>query len=104
MKTEGSVAERVRRQAKLLLLVVLGFMAIVSIWTPLAFGSRDFQGPRVAPHAGAWIETTQVQAALESLRSPLMRGRGSKPLCVQMAADHGWGDAALRGTIEPSGF
>jgi cytochrome d ubiquinol oxidase subunit II len=37
MKTEGSVAERVRRQAKLLLLVVLGFMAIVSIWTPLAF-------------------------------------------------------------------
>ena len=37
MKTEGSVARRARTQAKLLLLVVLGFMAIVSIWTPLAF-------------------------------------------------------------------
>src|SRR6476659_7066865 len=37
MKTEGSVATRARSQAKLLLLVVLGFMAIVSIWTPFAF-------------------------------------------------------------------
>jgi hypothetical protein len=40
-----------------------------------------FSRPSGRPHAGAWIETTQVQAALESLRSPLMRGRGSKPLC-----------------------
>src|SRR6185295_14020657 len=37
MKTEGSVANRARIEAKLLLLVVLGFMAIVSIWTPFAF-------------------------------------------------------------------
>src|ERR1700719_1828803 len=37
MKTEGSVAERARIEAKLLLLAVLGFMAIVSLWTPLAF-------------------------------------------------------------------
>jgi cytochrome d ubiquinol oxidase subunit II len=37
MKTEGSVATRARIEAKLLLLAVLGFMAIVSIWTPLAF-------------------------------------------------------------------
>jgi cytochrome d ubiquinol oxidase subunit II len=37
MKTEGSVAERARMQAKLLLLAVLAFMAIVSLWTPLAF-------------------------------------------------------------------
>ncbi len=37
MKTEGSVARRARTQAKLLLLAVLGFMAIVSLWTPLAF-------------------------------------------------------------------
>src|SRR3954462_13116910 len=37
MKTEGSIANRARIEAKLLLLVVLGFMAIVSIWTPLAF-------------------------------------------------------------------
>ena len=36
MKTEGPVAERARRQAKVLLLAVLGFMAAVSLWTPLA--------------------------------------------------------------------
>jgi cytochrome d ubiquinol oxidase subunit II len=33
---EGPVAERARRQAKILLLAVLGFMAAVSLWTPLA--------------------------------------------------------------------
>jgi cytochrome bd ubiquinol oxidase subunit II len=37
MKTDGSVATRARIEAKLLLLAVLGFMAVVSIWTPLAF-------------------------------------------------------------------
>jgi cytochrome bd ubiquinol oxidase subunit II len=37
MKTEGSVAQRARMEAKLLLLAVLAFMAIVSLWTPLAF-------------------------------------------------------------------
>ena len=37
MKTEGAVAERARGQAKVLLLAVLGFMAVVSLWTPLAF-------------------------------------------------------------------
>ncbi len=37
MKTDGIVAGRARIQAKLLLLAVLAFMAIVSIWTPLAF-------------------------------------------------------------------
>ncbi len=36
MKTEGAVAERARGQARLLLLVVLAFMAAVSLWTPLA--------------------------------------------------------------------
>jgi cytochrome bd ubiquinol oxidase subunit II len=37
MKTDGSVANRARVQAKLLLLAVIGFMAIVSVWTPIAF-------------------------------------------------------------------
>ncbi|MET0277724.1 MAG: cytochrome d ubiquinol oxidase subunit II [Pseudorhodoplanes sp.] len=37
MKTEGEVAERARGQAKMLLLVVLGFMALVSLYTPYAF-------------------------------------------------------------------
>jgi cytochrome d ubiquinol oxidase subunit II len=41
MKTDGVVADRARAHAKLLLLGVLGFMGIVSLWTPLAF-------PRIA--------------------------------------------------------
>jgi cytochrome d ubiquinol oxidase subunit II len=36
MKTEGPVAVCARGQAKWLLLAVLGFMAVVSLWTPLA--------------------------------------------------------------------
>jgi cytochrome bd ubiquinol oxidase subunit II len=41
MKTEGAVAERARGQAKICLLLVLGFMAVVSLWTPLSI-------PRIA--------------------------------------------------------
>jgi cytochrome bd ubiquinol oxidase subunit II len=41
MKTDGELAERSRAHAKLLLLAVLGFMALVSLWTPIAF-------PRIA--------------------------------------------------------
>jgi cytochrome d ubiquinol oxidase subunit II len=36
MKTEGPVAERARTQSKQFLLAVLAFMAVVSVWTPLA--------------------------------------------------------------------
>ena len=36
MKTEGPVAERARQQAKMLAAGVLVFMAVVSLWTPLA--------------------------------------------------------------------
>ncbi len=35
-KTEGPVAERARRQARMLLLALMGFAALVSLWTPLA--------------------------------------------------------------------
>jgi cytochrome d ubiquinol oxidase subunit II len=37
VKVEGPVANRAREQAKLLLIGVLAFMAIVSLWTPIAF-------------------------------------------------------------------
>jgi cytochrome d ubiquinol oxidase subunit II len=50
MKTEGSVAERARSHAKLLLLLVLACMAIVSLWTPLAFeriAERWFSLPNI---------------------------------------------------------
>jgi cytochrome d ubiquinol oxidase subunit II len=50
MKTEGAVAERARAQAKALLLAVLAFMGVVSIWTPLAFeriAERWFSLPNI---------------------------------------------------------
>jgi cytochrome d ubiquinol oxidase subunit II len=36
MKTDGMVAERARREAKFLLLAVLAFMVVVSVWTPFS--------------------------------------------------------------------
>ena len=50
LKTEGAIATRARRQAKSLLLVVLAFMAAVSVWTPLAFeriAERWFAMPNI---------------------------------------------------------
>ena len=50
MKTDGVVAERGRIHAKLLLLAVLAFMAVVSVWTPLAFeriAARWFSTPNI---------------------------------------------------------
>src|SRR5207244_9947199 len=50
MKTEGPVAERAREQAKALLIAVLGFMAAVSLWTPLAvprIAARWFSLPNI---------------------------------------------------------
>ena len=50
MKTEGAVATRARGQAKVLLLAVLAFMGVVSLWTPLAFeriAERWFSTPNI---------------------------------------------------------
>jgi cytochrome bd ubiquinol oxidase subunit II len=50
MKTDGAVAERARVQAKALLVAVLAFMAVVSLWTPLAFeriAARWFSTPNI---------------------------------------------------------
>jgi len=50
MKTEGPVAERARVQSKQLLLAVLAFMAVVSLWTPLAqprIAERWFSLPNI---------------------------------------------------------
>jgi cytochrome bd ubiquinol oxidase subunit II len=50
MKTEGTVAERSRRQAKILLLAVLAFMGAVSLWTPVAIeriAARWFSTPNI---------------------------------------------------------
>ena len=50
MKTDGEVAARAKQHARLLLLAVLAFMAIVSLWTPLAFeriAARWFVTPNI---------------------------------------------------------
>jgi cytochrome bd ubiquinol oxidase subunit II len=50
MKTEGAVADRARRHAKELLIVVLVFMAAVSLWTPLTIpriAQRWFSAPNI---------------------------------------------------------
>jgi cytochrome bd ubiquinol oxidase subunit II len=51
MKTEGEIAARARRHAKMLLVAVLLFMAAVSLWTPLAIApvaERWFSWPNIA--------------------------------------------------------
>jgi cytochrome d ubiquinol oxidase subunit II len=50
LKTDGTVAERARGQAKGLLIAVLAFMAVVSIWTPVAF----------EPIARRWFSTPNI--------------------------------------------
>src|SRR5690625_4712795 len=58
-----------------------------ALWSPLRQGrgsklhqrQRERRGRRVAPHAGAWIETLAATASLTgSTQSPLTQGRGSK--------------------------
>ncbi len=50
MKTEGPVTERARGQAKICLLLVLGCMGAVSLWTPLSIpriAERWFSSPNI---------------------------------------------------------
>jgi cytochrome d ubiquinol oxidase subunit II len=50
LRTEGTVAQRSRAQAKILLLAVLAAMALVSLWTPLEFeriAARWFTTPNI---------------------------------------------------------
>jgi len=50
MKTDGEVAMRAKAHAKLALVAVLGFMALVSLWTPLQFeriAARWFTAPNI---------------------------------------------------------
>jgi cytochrome bd ubiquinol oxidase subunit II len=50
MKTEGELATRARTHAKALLLAVLAFMGLVSLWTPFAFpliAERWFSLPNI---------------------------------------------------------
>src|SRR3546814_19501905 len=54
---------------------------------------------RVAPHAGAWIETTAGRPGRAWSRSPLMQGRGSKPLKLK-SGQSTWSCTYCRG-VDP---
>ncbi|MGE0036033.1 MAG: cytochrome d ubiquinol oxidase subunit II [Xanthobacteraceae bacterium] len=65
MKTDSAVAARARTQAKWLLIGVIGFMGVVSLWTPLAFeriASRWFTMPNIL-----WLWPVPVLAAATAL-------------------------------------
>jgi cytochrome d ubiquinol oxidase subunit II len=63
MKTEGAVADRARQQGQWLVLAVLAFMALVSLWTPLSverIAARWFSSPNIfllwpVPLLAAWL-------------------------------------------------
>src|SRR5260370_36835602 len=79
MKTEGRVAERARIEAKLLRVVVLAFMAIVSLWTPLAFeriAVRWFSLPNILFFW--WVPAATALVAFAAWRS-IETGREALP-------------------------
>jgi cytochrome d ubiquinol oxidase subunit II len=85
MKTEGRVAEHARIWAKRLLLVVLAFMAIVSLWTPLAFeriAARWFSFPNIL--FLWWVPAATALVAFAVWRS-LETGREVLPFLASVA-------------------
>jgi cytochrome d ubiquinol oxidase subunit II len=85
MKTEGSVAERARSWARPLLLTVLGCMAIVSVWTPLAFeriAERWFSFPNIL--FLWWVPVVTALVAFVVWRS-LETGREVLPFLASIA-------------------
>ena len=85
MKTEGTIAKRARTQAKLLLLAVLVFMAIVSVWTPLAFervAERWFALPNILFFW--WVPAATALVAFAIWRS-IETGREALPFIASIA-------------------
>src|SRR5262245_22370332 len=85
LKTEGSVAERARSQAKVLLVAVLIFMAIVSVWTPLAFeriAIRWFSLPNFLFFW--WVPVVTALVAFVAWQS-IERGREAIPFLAAIA-------------------
>jgi cytochrome d ubiquinol oxidase subunit II len=85
LKTEGSVAERARSQAKVLLVAVLVFMAIVSVWTPLAFeriAIRWFSLPNFLFFW--WVPVVTALVAFVAWQS-IERGREAIPFLAAIA-------------------
>jgi cytochrome bd ubiquinol oxidase subunit II len=85
MKTDGTVKGRARIEAKVLLLAVLAFMAIVSLWTPLAFeriAARWFSMPNILFFW--WVPAATALVALAAWRS-LESGREVTPFLATIA-------------------
>ena len=85
MKTEGRIAEDARAKAKVLLVAVIVFMVIVSLWTPLAFeriAARWFSGPNILFFW--WIPIVTALVALTAWRA-LAREREALPFLASIA-------------------
>jgi len=85
MKTEGEVAERSRAHAKVLLVAVLGFMAVVSLWTPLAFPriyERWFALPNIL--FLWWVPLVTALIAFAAWKW-LEQGHGARPFLATIA-------------------
>jgi len=85
LKTEGNVARQARLQAKILLLVVLALMAVVSVWTPVAFeriAARWFSLPNFL--FLWWIPAATALAAFTVWRS-IESGRDVLPFLATVA-------------------
>jgi cytochrome d ubiquinol oxidase subunit II len=85
MKTTGPVADRARRQAKTLLLAVLGFMGAVSLWTPFiqpAIAARWFSLPNIL-----YLWPVPVVTALIAFGAwrALQNGREVRPFIASIA-------------------
>jgi cytochrome d ubiquinol oxidase subunit II len=85
MKTEGKIADRARPAAKALLVTVLVFMAIVSIWTPLDFeriAARWFSLPNIM--FIWWVPAVTALVAFVTWRS-IESGREALPFLASVA-------------------
>jgi cytochrome d ubiquinol oxidase subunit II len=85
MKTEGAVAARARKQALAALLLVLGFMAAVSLYTPFAFeriAARWFTMPNIL-----WLWPVPIVTVLTAwmLWRALETGREALPFLSTIA-------------------
>jgi cytochrome d ubiquinol oxidase subunit II len=85
MKTDGVVADRARAHAKIILLVVLAFMAVVSLWTPLAYPrifERWFSVPNIFY---LWPVPVVTLAVAFLLGQSLAKGRDVLPFLATIA-------------------
>jgi cytochrome bd ubiquinol oxidase subunit II len=85
MKTEGKIADRARPTAKAMLVTVLAFMAIVSVWTPLDFeriAARWFSLPNIM--FIWWVPAVTALVAHLTWRS-IESGRDALPFLASIA-------------------